>query len=114
MARAKTLKFTGKYDASGQPDRWFTGIPARDLDVMEVKGLSDEEYANITGGDSPLYVDAAAKTAAKAPATKPKATPSKAAPPAKKAAPKSAASGAAEPAGAAGGAAVEAAPAPAP
>ena len=102
MARAKTLKFTGKYDASGQPDRWFTGIPARDLDVMEVKGLSDEEYANITGGDSPLYVDAAAKTAAKAPATKPKA------------APKPAASGATEPAGAAGGAAVEAAPAPAP
>jgi len=87
MARAKTLRFTGKYGADGQPDRWFMGVPARDLDAAEVRGLSDDDYRNITGGDSPLYVDAAtaapkaaprkpAATAKKAP-QKPKATATK-------------------------------------
>lgn len=71
MARAKTLRFTGKRNAQGEPDRWFVGVPARDLDAVEVKQLSDEDYTNITGGTSPLYVDAAA--APKADARKPAA-----------------------------------------
>jgi hypothetical protein len=84
MARAKRLKFTGRYDANGQPDRWFSGIPARDLDEREVKQLSDEDYATITGGDSPLYVDAEPRKAA------PKVAAKKPAAPARKAAPKTA------------------------
>lgn len=71
MARAKALKFTGRYDASGQPDRWFSGIPARNLDAAEVKGLSDEEYANATGGADPLYV--ADESTPKTPAPRPTA-----------------------------------------
>lgn len=67
--RAKSLRFTGKHDANGQPDRWFSGVPARDLSEREVKGLSDEEYANITGGESPLYV-AVTSAAPKTPARK--------------------------------------------
>ena len=82
MARAKTLRFTGKYDANGQPDRWFNGVPARDLDAAEVAALSDEEYANITGGPTPLYV-APKPAPAKAPAQKaaPKPKPAAPAPP---------------------------------
>lgn len=67
MARAKALRFTGTYDASGQPDRWFSGIPARDLSPVEVTGLSDEEYANATGGPDPLYVPAVEATKKAAP-----------------------------------------------
>lgn len=61
MKRPEKLKFRGSYDASGQPDRYFAAVPARDLDATDIALLTDEQIKDITGGPDPLYVDPAAK-----------------------------------------------------
>lgn len=56
--RAKSLYFTGTYDANGQPLEYFAAVPARDLDDSDIVALTDEQYADITGapeGRKPLY-----------------------------------------------------------
>lgn len=66
MARPTRLKYTGnlrevKDDAGNviriEADRYFGGVPARDLDDEDIAQLSDDELANILGGGDPLYVD---------------------------------------------------------
>lgn len=69
-ARPKALKYRGKMleakDLDGNvvmrgPDRFYTGIPARDLDEADIAQLSDEQLKNAMGGDDPLYVEPKAK-----------------------------------------------------
>lgn len=57
MARAHALKFKGKYDEDGKPDRFVYFAPARDLDDADIANLSDAEYRDITSGDKPLYAE---------------------------------------------------------
>lgn len=76
MQRAHALKFKGKYDAAGQPDRYFAFAPARDLDARDIANLTDDEYREITGGDKPLYAEV--KPLAEKKAEKPKAEEKKA------------------------------------
>jgi hypothetical protein len=67
MARPKALKYQGtmmvvsrKKDGTPrkeEPDRTFPGVPARDLDENDIRRLSDEQIADMTGGFEPLYVD---------------------------------------------------------
>lgn len=63
MARPKTLHYTGKI-ANGQPDRFFFGVPARDLDESDIAQLSDEQVRDIQKAPkdgSALYVAHAEK-----------------------------------------------------
>lgn len=53
MARPKALRFAGKNDPNGYH---FAGVPARDLTAADIANLSDAQLADITGGDTPLYV----------------------------------------------------------
>ena len=66
MQRAHALKFKGKYDAAGRPDRYFSFAPARDLDARDIANLSDGEYADLLGGDKPLYAEVKPPTEKKA------------------------------------------------
>lgn len=77
MQRAHALKFKGKYDEAGKPDRYFPGIPARDLDEADIARLSNAEYADAIGGDKPLYAEVK-KAEEKQPEPKPKAEDKKA------------------------------------
>lgn len=61
--RADRLVYDG-----GEHGRYYSGVPARDLEAADIAQLSDEEYARITGGPDPVYraeVPAAAKPAGK-------------------------------------------------
>jgi hypothetical protein len=43
-----------------EPDRFFSGVPARDLEAADIANLTDEQLASITGtppGGDPLYTD---------------------------------------------------------
>lgn len=40
------------------PDRFFHGVPARDLNEDDIARLSDEDLKDIMGGNEPLYVAA--------------------------------------------------------
>jgi bacteriocin-like protein len=93
MARPTRLTYQGTiedvYDEDSTiighaPDRFFTGVPARDLAAEDIAQLSDEELAQITGGDDPLYADPdapAAMHAKASPATAKPAPPSPPSPP---------------------------------
>lgn len=59
MSDIVKLVYKGKPVPPGeQPDRWFNGVPARDIDATEFAtfGIDAAVIANITGGDDPLYV----------------------------------------------------------
>lgn len=79
--RADKLRFTGKPGGD-----YFAAVPTRDLAAADIARLTDAQYADITGGDKPLYVAVeppkppakkAARGAAKAPAKASKAAPPK-------------------------------------
>ena len=60
--RPQALKFKGKYitDADGNkhPDRHFQGVPARDLDALDIAGIGDDEWEQVKANmkrDDPLY-----------------------------------------------------------
>lgn len=59
--RPKALKFTGMYRDFGngkiEPDRFFNGIPARDLDEADIAELTDDQLKDAMGGRDPLYVE---------------------------------------------------------
>lgn len=68
--RPKELKYQGtmlvvsrKKDGTPRrlvPDRTFNFAPARDLDENDIRRLSDEQIADMTGGLEPLYIDPSA------------------------------------------------------
>lgn len=103
-ARAKKLKYHGKktvesVDGDGNPlthgyDRFFYGIPPRDLEEEDIKRLSDEDYKLATtdpeNGQGALYTAVEEKKPERRSTAKKKAAPKKeaAAPAAKKEAPK--------------------------
>jgi hypothetical protein len=74
MARPTALTFNGEmipitWDESGEaiafgPDRFFSGVPARDLDEEDIARLDDATLASITGGETPLYSEGGAGTLA--------------------------------------------------
>lgn len=52
--RAARLLYQGFGDRTGD---YFTGVPARDLESEDIAELTDEQYGDITGGPSPLYIE---------------------------------------------------------
>lgn len=52
--RAGRLLYQGFGDRTGD---YFTGVPARDLEAGDIAELTDEQYADITGGPAPLYIE---------------------------------------------------------
>lgn len=70
MAKPTRLRFVGamidKKDKDGNvigqsPERWYEGVPARDLDESDLAGMDAARIKVLTGlqadGSDPLYVD---------------------------------------------------------
>lgn len=70
MAKPTRLRFVGAItetkDADGnvvrrEPDRWYEGVPARDLDESDLASFDAAQIKVLTGpqagGGKPLYVD---------------------------------------------------------
>lgn len=81
MSRPTALKFTGtiieRKDDQGnvvgrEAERYYQGVPARDLDAGDIAHLDDARIAEITAqqadGSPPLYVDASPEKPASKPA----------------------------------------------
>jgi hypothetical protein len=49
--RHGTWAFTGERNAAGKPQRYFTGIPARDLTDRDIDRLDDDQYATVVASD---------------------------------------------------------------
>src|SRR5437016_7764481 len=84
MAKPTRLKYQGevreikddKGDVIGlEPDRFYAGVPARDLDEADLAELSSDEVKHLTSGDDPLYVDPDAEREKKAAKKAKKASP---------------------------------------
>jgi len=69
--RATRLHFVGPRDHDGRPLEFFAFVPARDLDEGEIASLTDEQYAAMTEGDAPLYVEERPVAASRGPVLSP-------------------------------------------
>lgn len=73
MAKPKKLKYQGTVvevthpdgQVRAEPDRYYPGVPARNLDEEDIAALSDDEIKDIMSGPDPLYVDPDAERAKK-------------------------------------------------
>ena len=61
MSKPTRLHYTGRLidrgDGIKAPDRYFMGVPARNLDEADIALLDAATLKNIMGGEHPLYVD---------------------------------------------------------